>query len=57
MQRLECGKLFEDCPAVVEAETTNEILAQAAAHVADAHGLETLDPATVEAVKGAIEET
>lgn len=56
MQRLECGKLFEDCPAVVEAETTNEILAQAAAHVSDAHGIETLDPTTIEALKGAIEE-
>lgn len=55
MQRLECDKLFEGCEGVVEAETANEVMAQAAAHVRDAHGLETLDPATVEAVRSAIE--
>lgn len=55
MQRLECDKLFEGCEAVVEAETTDEVLAQAGAHVQQVHGLETLDPATVEAVKAAIE--
>jgi predicted small metal-binding protein len=55
MQRLECGRLFDGCPGVVEAETTDEVLAQAAAHAREAHGLETLDPATVEAVKAAIE--
>lgn len=55
MQRLECGRLFEGCPGVVEGETTDQVLAQAAAHAREAHGLETLDPATVEAVKAAIE--
>lgn len=55
MQRLECGRLFEGCPGVVEGETTDQVLAQAAAHAREAHGLETLDPATVEAVTAAIE--
>lgn len=54
MQRLECGNLFEGCEGVVEAETTDEVLSQAAAHANEAHGLETLDPATAEAVRAAI---
>lgn len=54
MPTLECNKLFEGCDAVVEADTTEEVMTQAAAHASETHGLETLDPATVEAVKGAI---
>lgn len=55
MQRLECGKLFEGCEGVVEAETTDQVMSQAAVHAREAHGLETLDPATAEAVRSAIE--
>lgn len=55
MQRLECGKLFEGCEGIVEAETTDQVMSQAAVHAREAHGLETLDPATVEAVRSAIE--
>jgi predicted small metal-binding protein len=55
MPRLECAKLFEGCPGVVEAETTEEVMVGAAAHAAEAHGLETLDAATVAAVRAAIE--
>lgn len=54
MPKLECNKLFEGCPGVVEGQTTDEVLTKAAAHAKEAHGLETLDPATVEAVKAAI---
>ncbi|HEX2154822.1 MAG TPA: DUF1059 domain-containing protein [Acidimicrobiia bacterium] len=55
MQRLECAKLFDGCEGVVEAETTDEVMAQAAEHVREAHGMETIDPATAEAVRSAIE--
>lgn len=55
MPTLECNKLFEGCEAVVVADTTDEVLAQAADHAKETHGLETLDAATVEAVKAAIE--
>lgn len=55
MQRLECAKLFEGCPGVVEGETTDEVLTKAADHARETHGVEKFDPATVEAVKGAIE--
>lgn len=55
MQRLECGKLLEGCEGVVEADTVDQVMAQAAAHAREVHGLETLDTATVEAVRSAIE--
>lgn len=54
MQRLECARLFEGCPGVVEGETADEVLEKAAAHAAEAHGVRQLDPATIEAAKGAI---
>ena len=54
MPKLECNKLFEGCEAVVSAESTEEVLAQAVAHAEEVHGLETLDEETVEAVKAAI---
>lgn len=54
MQRLECGQLFDGCPGVVEAETNDQVLAMAAAHAKETHGLDTLDDQTVEAVKAAI---
>lgn len=56
MQRLECGKLFEGCEGVVEAETADEVMAQATAHAREAHGLETVDAETAEALTAAIEE-
>lgn len=55
MQRLECGKLFEGCSTVIEGDTTDEVLTQAATHVRDTHDLETIDEATLTAVTGAIE--
>lgn len=54
MYRLECRKLFDGCPGVVEGETTDEVLAKAAAHVGDAHDIPELDSATAEAARGAI---
>lgn len=54
MPKLECDKLFEGCEGVVEGETTDEVVTKAAAHAKEAHGLESLDPATLEAVKAAI---
>lgn len=54
MPRLECNSLFEGCEAVVEADTIEEILAQATAHAATAHGVTEPNDATVEAVRDAI---
>lgn len=51
---LSCSDLFEGCPAEVRAESTDEVLRQAAAHAAEVHGLTELDDGTVAAVRGAI---
>jgi predicted small metal-binding protein len=50
---LRCGDLFPGCEGVVRAETQDEVLAQAAAHAADAHGLTDIDEGTRAALVGA----
>jgi predicted small metal-binding protein len=53
MKTLACGDLVPGCPAVVTAETEEEILQIAARHAVEEHGL-TVDDELVAAVKGAI---
>ncbi|MBA2597255.1 MAG: DUF1059 domain-containing protein [Chloroflexia bacterium] len=55
MKTLACADLVPGCPAVIEAETDEEILQIAAKHAVEAHGL-TVDDELVAAVKGAIRE-
>jgi predicted small metal-binding protein len=43
MKKLACGDLVPGCPAVVTAETEEEILAVAAKHAVEAHDLEVTD--------------
>jgi predicted small metal-binding protein len=40
MKELRCRDIGFDCNAIVHAETTEEILAQAAAHAKEVHGVE-----------------
>ena len=54
MQRLECTHLFDGCPGVVEGETTDEVVAKAAAHAEETHGVASFDPDTLTAVRAAI---
>ncbi len=54
MKHLRCADLFAGCPAELHMESEDEIMAAAAAHARDAHGLTQLDDATVGAVRGAI---
>lgn len=54
MKHLKCGDLFPGCAAEIHLESESEVLAAAAAHAAEAHGVTSLDDATVAAVKGAI---
>jgi len=53
MKTLVCGDLVPGCPAVVTAETEDEILQIAAQHAVEAHGL-SVDDGLVSAVKGVI---
>jgi predicted small metal-binding protein len=54
MKKLTCAQLFPGCEAEVEAASEEEVLAIAADHAREVHGLETLDDATVSAVREAI---
>jgi predicted small metal-binding protein len=54
MKHLRCADLFPGCDAEIHLPSEDAVLAAAAAHAADAHGVTTLDDATVAAVKGAI---
>lgn len=54
MKHLHCSDLFPGCTAAIHLPTEEEVLAAAAAHAAEAHGLTDLDDATVGAVKAAI---
>jgi len=40
MKTLKCRDVGFDCEAVVEAETVEEVLAQAAVHAQEVHGVE-----------------
>lgn len=55
MKTLACADLVPGCPAVVEAETEEEILQIAAQHAVAEHGL-AVDDELVAAVKAAIRE-
>jgi predicted small metal-binding protein len=54
MKHLRCADLFPGCDAEIHLATEEEVMAAAAAHAADAHGLGELDETTVTAVRGAI---
>lgn len=55
MKTLKCRDVGFDCAAVVTAETVEEVLAQAAAHAREVHGVE-VTPEMAEAIVGKIEE-
>ena len=55
MITLHCADAGFDCKAVVQAETVEEVLAQAAAHAQAVHGV-TVTPELAEQIKGLIKE-
>lgn len=52
---LACGDIMEGCPATFSADSEAELLAQAAQHAAETHGLE-ITPELVEVVRDHIHE-
>jgi predicted small metal-binding protein len=54
MKELRCRDVGFDCAGVIRAETEDEVLRQAAAHAAQAHGLTELDDRTVQAIRAQI---
>lgn len=54
MLELRCGEVVPGCDGVVTGQTQDEVLAGAAKHAAEAHGLTEIDDATRGALVGAI---
>ena len=56
MKKVHCRDVGYDCDGIVRAETVEEILAKAAQHAKEAHGLEEVTEAVVAKVKSVIRE-
>lgn len=56
-RELRCGDVVEGCEAVVRAPDDAEVMRQAAAHAAEAHGLVEVDEPTAQALQAAIHDT
>lgn len=54
---LRCGDVVDGCDGVVTGTTEDEVMRQAAAHAADAHGMQEVDEATEQALRAAIHTT
>lgn len=56
MKKFECGTVVEGCDGVVTGDTEDDVLAAAAAHAAEAHGMATVPPEVVSVIKAGITE-
>jgi predicted small metal-binding protein len=54
MKKFACGTVVDGCDGVVTGETEGEVLAAAAAHAAEAHGMDDVPPDVVSAIKAGI---
>lgn len=54
MKVLNCRDVGFDCDGVIRAETEEEILQQAAQHVADVHSIDEISPEMAEQVRAQI---
>lgn len=53
-RELNCSDAGFDCDAVVRADTDEEVMAQAATHARDVHGLEQIDAETAQKIRSQI---
>lgn len=53
-RELRCGDVVEGCDGVVTADTDDEVMALAAQHAAEAHGMSEVDDQTAAALQQAI---
>jgi predicted small metal-binding protein len=56
MKQFACGKVVPGCDGVVQGATDDEVLAAAAAHAKEAHGMETVPTEVVQAIQAGIVE-
>lgn len=54
MKQFACGTVVDGCDGVVTGETDDEVLAAAAQHAADAHGMSEVPAAVVEKIRAGI---
>lgn len=54
MKKFACGTVVDGCDGVVTGETEEDVLAAAARHAADAHGMTDVPPEVVGAIKAGI---
>ncbi len=54
MKQFACGTVVPGCDGVVQGATVDDVLAAAAAHAKEAHGMETVPDEVVGAIKAGI---
>ena len=54
---LACGDVMPGCAATFSADTEEDLLAQAAPHAAEAHGIAEMTPEVLEAVRAAVKQS
>ena len=54
MKQFACGTVVDGCDGVVRGETDDEVLAAAAQHAADAHGMTEVPTHVVDAIRAGI---
>lgn len=54
VKELVCRDIGFDCDAVVQADSEEEVMTQAAAHAREVHGLEQIDDQTAERIRAQI---
>jgi predicted small metal-binding protein len=56
MKELKCSDAGFDCDAVVRADSEEEVMAQAAEHVRDVHGMAEIDDTTANHIRSQIQD-
>jgi predicted small metal-binding protein len=56
MKELKCRDAGFDCEAVVRADSEEEVMAQAAEHVRDVHGMTEIDDQTANHIRSQIQD-
>lgn len=54
MKQFACATVVDGCDGVVTGSTEDEVLAKAAAHAAEAHGMNEVPPEVVSAIRAGI---
>ncbi len=56
MKELKCSDVGFDCGAVIRGDSEEDVMAQAADHARDAHGMDTIDEETESKIRAEIKD-